>query len=121
MSEVLQKYLPEHAVHHCFELIKANHVHLKIVNERQTRHGDYRKNIASAYVVKKAQNKTKRYGENISYKLIHLREFLSDGLRYFFSFLGGTGSTPPGKNMLQRIRRKIASKVPLNAPCISIA
>ena len=43
MSEVLQKYLPEHAVHHCFELIKANHVHLKIVNERQTRHGDYRK------------------------------------------------------------------------------
>ena len=43
MSEVLQKYLPEHAVHPCFELIKANHVHLKIVNERQTRHGDYRK------------------------------------------------------------------------------
>ena len=43
MSEVLQKYLPEHAVQPCFELIKANHVHLKIVNERVTRHGDYRK------------------------------------------------------------------------------
>ena len=43
MSDVLQKYLPEHAVHPCFELIKANHVHLKIVNERVTRHGDYRK------------------------------------------------------------------------------
>lgn len=43
MSEVLLKYLPEHAVHPCFELIKANRVHLKIVNERQTRHGDYRR------------------------------------------------------------------------------
>lgn len=43
MSEVLSKYLPEHAVEPCFELIKVNHVHLKIVNERMTRHGDYRK------------------------------------------------------------------------------
>lgn len=43
MSEVLQKYLPEHAVVMCFELIKANHVHLKIVNDRVTRHGDYRR------------------------------------------------------------------------------
>lgn len=42
METVLLKYLPEHAVHPCFELIKANHVHLKIVDERQTRHGDYR-------------------------------------------------------------------------------
>lgn len=40
---ILQKYLPEHAVEPCFELIKANNVHLKIVNERQTRHGDYRR------------------------------------------------------------------------------
>ena len=45
MSEVLAKYLPEHAVSPCFELIKNNSVHLKIVNERQTRHGDYRKAI----------------------------------------------------------------------------
>lgn len=43
MSEVLLKYIPEHAVHPCFELIKANNVHLKIVNERVTRHGDYRR------------------------------------------------------------------------------
>ncbi|CAM4011806.1 MULTISPECIES: SprT-like domain-containing protein [Flavobacterium] len=44
MSDVLNKYLPEHAVSSCFELIKINRVHLKIVNERLTRHGDYRKN-----------------------------------------------------------------------------
>jgi SprT protein len=43
LSDVLLKYLPEHAVPICFELIKANNVHLKIVNERVTRHGDYRR------------------------------------------------------------------------------
>lgn len=43
MSEVLAKYLPEKAVDACFELIQVNYVHLKIVNERQTRYGDYRR------------------------------------------------------------------------------
>ena len=43
MSEVLEKYIPEHSVKPVFDLIVANQVHLKIVNERQTRHGDYRK------------------------------------------------------------------------------
>ena len=43
MSETLAKYLPEYAVKPAFDLIVANRVHLKIVNERQTRHGDYRK------------------------------------------------------------------------------
>ncbi|MDN3671815.1 SprT-like domain-containing protein [Flavobacterium branchiarum] len=43
MSQTLAKYIPEHAVSPVFDLIVDNHVHLKIVNERQTRHGDYRK------------------------------------------------------------------------------
>ncbi|HEU4495933.1 MAG TPA: SprT-like domain-containing protein [Flavobacterium sp.] len=43
MSDVLSKYLPEHAVGPCFELIRINEVHLKIVSERMSRHGDYRK------------------------------------------------------------------------------
>ncbi|AYN05304.1 SprT-like domain-containing protein [Flavobacterium sp. 140616W15] len=43
MSQTLAKYIPEHAVIPVFDLIVANQVHLKIVNERQTRHGDYRK------------------------------------------------------------------------------
>ncbi|MBF4517739.1 SprT-like domain-containing protein [Flavobacterium sp. ANB] len=43
MNETLAKYLPEHAVKPAFDLIVANQVHLKIVNERQTRHGDYRR------------------------------------------------------------------------------
>ena len=43
MKEILKKYVPSAAVAPLFELIKMNHVHLKIVNERVTRHGDYRK------------------------------------------------------------------------------
>lgn len=43
MNETLAKYLPQHAVKPVFELIVAHEVHLRIVNERVTRHGDYRK------------------------------------------------------------------------------
>lgn len=43
MEEILGKYLPERSVHPCLELIKDHRVHLKIVNERVTRHGDYRR------------------------------------------------------------------------------
>lgn len=43
MQHVLEKYLPTHAVPAVFDLIKENNVHLKIVNERKTRHGDYRR------------------------------------------------------------------------------
>ena len=43
MHDTLSKYIPEHAVAPVFELIVTNRVHLKIVNERLTRHGDYRK------------------------------------------------------------------------------
>ncbi len=43
MKNILEKYIPDHALEPVFELIKVNHVHLKIVNERVTRHGDYRK------------------------------------------------------------------------------
>lgn len=43
MIDVLKKYIPEQAAAPVFELIKANAVALKIVNERITRHGDYRR------------------------------------------------------------------------------
>ncbi|WP_047247571.1 SprT-like domain-containing protein [Maribacter thermophilus] len=43
MEEVLRKYIPERAASSCMELIRTNEVHLKIVNERVTRHGDYRR------------------------------------------------------------------------------
>lgn len=43
MTKVLSKYIPDVAVDPVFHLIKTHNVHLKIVNERVTRHGDYRK------------------------------------------------------------------------------
>ena len=44
MTEILQKYIPHPAIEPIIDLIKSKQVHLKIVNERKTRHGDYRKN-----------------------------------------------------------------------------
>ena len=43
MKQILEKYIPTHAVNPVFGLIEENHIHLKIVNERKTRHGDYRR------------------------------------------------------------------------------
>ncbi len=43
VKEILARYIPERAVEQAFDLIIKCNVHLKIVNERVTRHGDYRK------------------------------------------------------------------------------
>lgn len=43
MQQILLKYLPERAVPPVFDLLKDNNVYLKIVNERVTKHGDYRR------------------------------------------------------------------------------
>ncbi|HEX8563257.1 MAG TPA: SprT-like domain-containing protein [Flavobacterium sp.] len=51
MNPTLQKYLPEHAVKSVFELIVANGVHLKIVNQRVTRHGDYRRGVSGKHEI----------------------------------------------------------------------
>ncbi len=42
MNAILSKYVPEGAVGPCLELIRCHKVHLKVVNQRVTRHGDYR-------------------------------------------------------------------------------
>ena len=44
MKQILAKYIPENAVDSVCELIITHRIHFKIVNERVTRHGDYRKN-----------------------------------------------------------------------------
>jgi hypothetical protein len=48
---------PEHA-ETSFELIVVNQVHLKIVNERQTRHGDYRKGLNGKHEITVNSNLT---------------------------------------------------------------
>jgi len=73
MSEVLSKYLPEQSVHFCFELIKSNNVHLKIVNERQTRHGDYRRAIGGKHEITVNANLNKyRFLITLVHEISHL-------------------------------------------------
>ncbi len=43
MSKTLEKYIPSASVASVFQLINSHNIYLKIVNERVTRHGDYRK------------------------------------------------------------------------------
>ncbi|MCY1479046.1 hypothetical protein D3C87_298020 [compost metagenome] len=80
MSEVLSKYLPEHAVEPCFELIKANEVHLKIVNERMTRHGDYRKGTSGKHeiTINSSLNKYK-FLMTLIHEIAHLVAFKKFG------------------------------------------
>jgi hypothetical protein len=76
LSETLLKYLPEHAVNLCFELIKANSVHLKIVNERQTRHGDYRKGLTGKHEITVNANLNKyRFLITLVHEISHLVAF----------------------------------------------
>jgi len=76
VKQVLEKYLPEHAVDAVFELIKMYGVHLKIVNERLTRHGDYRRD-ASGYhqiTVNSSLNKY-RFLITLIHEIAHLAAF----------------------------------------------
>lgn len=76
MKEILSKYIPSHAVDPVFGLIEANHIHLKIVNERKTRHGDYRRmpNGAHQITVNASLNKY-RFLITLVHEIAHLIAF----------------------------------------------
>lgn len=80
MNETLAKYIPEHAVIPVFELIVANQVHLKIVNERMTRHGDYRKGASGKHeiTVNSSLNKYK-FLMTLIHEIAHLVAFKKFG------------------------------------------
>ena len=42
MRQIIEKYIPDAAVEPVHQLLEMSQVHLKVVNERVTRHGDYR-------------------------------------------------------------------------------
>lgn len=82
MKNVLHKYLPEHAIDPVFELIKAYHVHLKIVNERVTRHGDYRKNTYGSHQITVNANLNQyRFLITLIHEIAHLVAFQKFGYR----------------------------------------
>ena len=76
MNETLARYIPEHAVKPVFDLIVANQVHLKIVNERQTRHGDYRRGHTGKHeiTVNSSLNKY-RFLMTLIHEIAHLVAF----------------------------------------------
>lgn len=68
--------MPEHAVKPVFELIVTNQVHLKIVNERQTRHGDYRKGLTGKHEITVNANLNKyRFLITLIHEISHLVAF----------------------------------------------
>ena len=80
MNETLSKYIPELAVKPVFELIVANQVHLKIVNERVTRHGDYRKGINGKHEITVNANLNKyKFLITLIHEISHLVAFENFG------------------------------------------
>lgn len=76
MKDVLARYLPDPAVEPLFELIRLYGVHLKIVNDRVTRHGDYHRD-ASGYhriTVNASLNKY-RFLITLVHEIAHLAAF----------------------------------------------
>jgi hypothetical protein len=59
-----------------FELIVVNRVHLKIVNERQTRHGDYRKGLNGKHEITVNSNLNKyKFLMTLIHEISHLVAF----------------------------------------------
>lgn len=76
MKHILVPYLPEHATDTVFELIKLYGVNLKIVNERVTRHGDYRRDSNGYHqiTVNSSLNKY-RFLITLIHEIAHLAAF----------------------------------------------
>ena len=82
MDNILQKYLPERAVTPCLQLIKDTGVHLKIVNQRVTRHGDYRKMPSGGHQITiNATLNPYRFLITLIHEIAHLLAFEKFGRR----------------------------------------
>lgn len=93
-KDILAKYLPEASVDYCFELVRINKVNLKIVNERQTRHGDYRRHPSGQHQIT-VNNSLNHYRFLITFihEIAHLvafekfgRNILPHGQEWKFTF-----------------------------------
>jgi len=76
VKDVLARYIPEHAVEALFELIRLYGVHLKIVNERVTRHGDYHRDANGYHRITVNANLNKyRFLITLVHEIAHLAAF----------------------------------------------
>ena len=82
MKNILGKYIPEQAVDPVFELIKNFGVHLKIVDERVTRHGDYRRLPGGGHQITVNTNlNSYRFLITLIHEIAHLVAFVKFGNR----------------------------------------
>lgn len=80
MNQVLTKYIPQASVETAFQLLKANNVNLKIVNQRVTRHGDYRKMPNGQHqVTVNANLNPYRFLVTLVHEIAHLEAFIKYG------------------------------------------
>ncbi|MDC6352675.1 SprT-like domain-containing protein [Zeaxanthinibacter sp. PT1] len=76
MNNTLQRYLPPAAVVPCFELIKKYEVHLKVVDQRVTRHGDYRRLPGGQHLITvNASSNKYRFLITLVHEIAHLVAF----------------------------------------------
>lgn len=77
---VLNDFLPQLTVQPMTELLKLYQVRLKIVNERKTRHGDYRKNPDGTHTITINSNLNKyRFLITLVHEIAHLLAFKKYG------------------------------------------
>lgn len=81
MKQILQKYIPNHAVEPIFQLIETHHIHLKIVNERKTRHGDYKRLPGKHQITVNANLNPYRFLITLVHEIAHLLAFETYGNR----------------------------------------
>lgn len=82
MKETLHRYLPEKSIDRIFSLIRQEGVHLKIVSERRTRHGDYRKLSNGQHQITINANLNKyRFLITLIHEIAHLLAFKKFGRR----------------------------------------
>ena len=80
MPKTLEKYLPQASVASVFQLITTHNIYLKIVNERLTRHGDYRKMPNGQHQITINSNlNTYRFLITLIHEIAHLITFKKYG------------------------------------------
>ena len=82
MQEILYKYIPKAAVETVNELLALHRVQLKVVKERVTRHGDYRKLRNGQHQITVNSNlNSYRFLITLVHEIAHLIVFIEEGRR----------------------------------------
>lgn len=82
MDSILERYLPEASVTPCLQLIREHGVHLRVVDQRVTRHGDYRRLPDGGHLITVNAGKNPyRFLITLIHEIAHLVAFEKFGRR----------------------------------------